>query len=103
MARPSALTSRLQVDQRAKRLRSEESGWTRSRCLGIAMAALKAWQWTHYLENGGDPGPLAGTFPKLPEELGSWVVVGAHPPERDSHAIREACCGARPQSPTSRR
>lgn len=77
MARPIDPLSRLQVEQRAKRLRSEESGWTRSLCLGIALAALKAWQWTHYLENGGEPGPLAGTFPKLPEEPGAWVVVGA--------------------------
>ncbi len=81
MARPIDPTSRLQVEKRAKRLRSEESGWTRSLCLGIAMAALKAWQWNHYLENGGEPGPLAGTFPKLPEEPGAWVVVGAHPPK----------------------
>jgi hypothetical protein len=79
MARPIDPTSRIQVEQRAKRLRSEESGWTRSLCLGIALAALKAWQWTHYLENGGDPGPLAGSFPKLPEEPGCWVVVGARP------------------------
>jgi DNA-binding transcriptional regulator YiaG len=79
MARPIDPTSRNQIEQRAKRLRSEESGWTRSLCLGIAMAALKAWQWAHYLESRGELGPLAGPFPKLPEEPGSWVLVGAHP------------------------
>jgi len=65
------------VEKRANRLRSEESGWTESLSLAIAMAALKAWQWSHYLENGGQAGPLAGTFPRLPEEPGSWVLVGA--------------------------
>ena len=86
MARPIDPTSRNQIEQRARRLRSEESGWTRSLCLGIAMAALKAWQSAHYLENGGEPGPLAGSFPKLPEEPGSWVMVGAievHNPKED--------------------
>lgn len=77
MARPIDPTSQLQVEKRARWLRSEESGWTQSLALAIAMAALKAWQWSHYLENGGEPGPLAGTFPRLPEELGSWVLVGA--------------------------
>lgn len=77
MARPIDPTSQLQVEKRAKWLRSEESGWTQSLALAIAMAALKAWKWSHYLENGGEPGPLAGTFPRLPEEPGSWVLVGA--------------------------
>lgn len=77
MARPVDPTSQLQVEKRARWLRSEESGWTQSLALAIAMAALKAWQWSHYLENGGEPGPLAGTFPRLPEEPGSWVLVGA--------------------------
>lgn len=77
MARPIDPTSQLQVEKRARWLRSEESGWTQSLALAIAMAALKAWQWSHYLENGGEPGPLAGTFPRLPEEPGSWVLVGA--------------------------
>jgi hypothetical protein len=77
MARPTDPTSQLQVEKRARWLRSEESGWTQSLALAIAMAALKAWQWSHYLENGGEPGPLAGTFPRLPEEPGSWVLVGA--------------------------
>ena len=77
MARPTDPTSQLQVEKRAKWLRSEESGWTESLSLAIAMAALKAWQWSHYLENGGEAGPLAGTFPRLPEEPGSWVLVGA--------------------------
>jgi hypothetical protein len=43
----------------------------------VARAALKAYQWNHYLENGGKLGPLAGTFPCLPEKPGSRVVVGA--------------------------
>jgi hypothetical protein len=77
MARPTDPTSQNQVEKRANRLRSEESGWTESLSLAIAMAALKAWQWSHYLENGGEAGPLAGTFPRLPEEPGSWVLVGA--------------------------
>jgi DNA-binding XRE family transcriptional regulator len=77
MARPIDPTSRNQIEQRAKRLRSEESRWTQSLCLGIAMAALKAWQWAHYLENGGEPGPLANSFPKLPDAPGAWVMVGA--------------------------
>ena len=77
MARPIDPTSQLQVEKRARWLRSEESGWTQSLALAIAMAALKAWQWSHYLENGGEAGPLAGTFPRLPEEPGSWVLVGA--------------------------
>lgn len=77
MARPTDPTSQLQVEKRAKWLRSEESGWTESLVLSIALAALKAWQWSHYLENGGVLGPLAGTFPQLPEEPGSWVMVGA--------------------------
>ena len=77
MARPTNPTSQRQVEMRAQWLRSEESGWTQSLALAIAMAALKAWQWSHYLENGGEPGPLAGTFPRLPEEPGSWVLVGA--------------------------
>lgn len=77
MARPTDPSSQLQVEKRAKWLRSEESGWTESLSLAIAMAALKAWQWSHYLENGGEAGPLAGTFPRLPEEPGSWVLVGA--------------------------
>lgn len=77
MARPTDPTSQRQVEMRARWLRSEESGWTQSLALAIAMAALKAWQWSHYLENGGEPGPLAGTFPRLPEEPGSWVLVGA--------------------------
>jgi hypothetical protein len=77
MARPTDPTSQLQVEKRAKWLRSEESGWTESLSLAIAMAALKAWQWSHYLENGGEAGPLAGTFPRLPEDPGSWVLVGA--------------------------
>ena len=77
MARPTDPTSQLQVGKRAQWLLSEESGWTESLSLAIAMAALKAWQWSHYLENGGEAGPLAGTFPRLPEEPGSWVLVGA--------------------------
>ena len=77
MARPIDPTSQLQVEKRAKWLRSKESGWTQSLALAIALAALKAWQWSHYLENGGEPGPLVGTFPRLPEEPGSWVLVGA--------------------------
>lgn len=77
MARPIDPTSQLQVEKRATWLRSEESGWTQSLALAIAMAAFKAWQWSHYLENGGEAGPLAGTFPRLPEEPGSWVLVGA--------------------------
>lgn len=77
MARPIDPTSQLQVEKRAKWLRSEGSGWTQSLALAIAMAALKAWQWSHYLESGGEAGPLAGTFPRLPEEPGSWVLVGA--------------------------
>jgi hypothetical protein len=77
MARPTDPASQLQVGKRAQWLRSEESGWTESLSLAIAMAALKAWQWSHYLENGGEAGPLAGTFPRLPEEPGSWVLVGA--------------------------
>lgn len=77
MARPVDPTSQLQVEKRAQRLRSEESGWTESLSLAVAMAALKAWQWNHYLESGGERGPLAGPFPKLPEEPGSWVLVGA--------------------------
>ena len=77
MARPVDPASQNQVEKRAKWLRSEESGWTQSLALAIAMAALKAWQWSHYLESGGEVGPLAGTFPRLPEEPGSWVLVGA--------------------------
>jgi len=77
MARPTDPTSQRQVEKRAQWLRSEESGWTESLSLAIAMAALKAWQWSHYLDNGGVAGPLAGTFPRLPEEPGSWVLVGA--------------------------
>jgi len=77
MARPTDPTSQLQVEKRANRLRSEESGWTESLSLAVALAALKAWQWNHYLESGGERGPLAGSFPKLPEEPGSWVLVGA--------------------------
>ncbi|MBM5801732.1 MAG: helix-turn-helix transcriptional regulator [Cyanobacteria bacterium K_DeepCast_35m_m2_023] len=77
MARPVDPTSQNQVEKRARLLRSEESGWTQSLALTIARAALKAWQWSHYLENGGEPGPLAGTFPRLPEEPGSCVLVGA--------------------------
>lgn len=77
MARPIDPLSRLQVEQRAKRLRSEESGWTQSLCDAIARAALKAWQWSHYIESGGEMGPRAGSFPKLPEEPGTWVMVGA--------------------------
>ena len=77
MARPTDPASQNQVGKRAQWLHSEESGWTESLSLAIAMAALKAWQWSHYLENGGEAGPLAGTFPRLPEEPGSWVLVGA--------------------------
>jgi len=77
MARPIDPASQNQVEKRARWLRDKESGWTQSLALAIAMAALKAWQWSHYLENGGEPGPLAGTFPRLPEEPGSWVLVGA--------------------------
>jgi DNA-binding transcriptional regulator YiaG len=77
MARPTDPLSQLQVEKRAQWLRSEESGWTESLSLAVAMAALKSWQWSHYLESGGERGPLAGPFPKLPEEPGSWVLVGA--------------------------
>ena len=77
MGRPLDPTSRNQVDQRTRRLREPESGWIRGLSMTVALAALKAYQWNHYLENGGEPGPLAGTFPRLPEEPGSRVVVGA--------------------------
>ena len=41
MARPTDPTSQLQVEKRAKWLRSEESGWTES--LSLAMAMEQAW------------------------------------------------------------
>jgi hypothetical protein len=58
MARPIDPTSRNQIEQRAKRLRSEESRWTQSLCLGIAMAALKATfglrdEYDSYVESDG--------------------------------------------------
>ena len=41
MARPTDPTSQNQVEKRANRLRSEESGWTES--LSLAMAREQAW------------------------------------------------------------
>jgi hypothetical protein len=75
MGRPLDPTSRNQVDQRAKRLRDPESGWASSLCLTIALAASRAEDWQRHLDGGGDPGPLLGSFPALPEEPGSVVQV----------------------------
>lgn len=66
MTRSTYPTSQVLAEKRAQRLCSEESGWTESLTLTVALAALKAWQWSHYLENGGEAVPLAGTFPRLP-------------------------------------
>lgn len=75
MGRPLDPTSRNQVDQRARRLRDPESRWAFSLCLTIARAASRADDWHRHLEAEGDPGPLLGSFPALPEEPGSVVQV----------------------------
>jgi len=76
MGRPIDPTSRNQVDQRAKRLRDPESRWRELLLETLALGCLKAQRWALYLEEGGDPGPLVGPFPKLPETLGEEVRIG---------------------------
>jgi hypothetical protein len=98
MGRPIDPTSRNQVDQRAKRLRGDthkegcSQSWSWVLGMNISLAALTAHRWNHHLEQGGEPGPLVGSFPALPEEPGTVVVVGLS--EEDPPPSRELAPGA---------
>lgn len=99
MGRPIDPTSRNQVDQRAKRLRGDahkegcSQSWSWVLCMNISLAAMTAHRWNRHLEQGGEPGPLMGSFPALPEEPGTVVVVGhseADPPPPSSELVSGA-------------
>ncbi|MFM7676097.1 MAG: hypothetical protein ACKO5F_11060, partial [Synechococcus sp.] len=92
MARPIDPTSRNQVDQRAKLLRDPARGWTQALGLVIARTALKAERWDRYINSGGDPGPLVGSFPALPDTSGSVVQVGGR--EEDPFTTRSVLVSA---------
>jgi hypothetical protein len=77
MGRPINPTSRNQVDLRARELRDPDHGWTDLLLQTLAVGCLKAQRWKLHLEDGGEPGPLLGTFPKLPDTPGQRVRIGA--------------------------
>jgi hypothetical protein len=77
MGRPINPTSRNQVDLRARELRDPENGWTDLLLQTLAVGCLKAQRWQLHLDDGGEPGPLLGTFPKLPDTPGQGVRIGA--------------------------
>lgn len=77
MGRPINPTSRNQVDLRARELRDPENGWTDLLLQKLALGCLHAQRWHLYIQDGGEPGPLAGTFPQLPDTPGQRVRIGA--------------------------
>jgi hypothetical protein len=76
MGRPINPTSRNQVDLRARELRDPENGWTELLLQKLALGCLHAQRWSLHIQDGGEPGPLAGTFPQLPDTPGQRVRIG---------------------------
>ena len=76
MGRPINPTSRNQVDLRARELRDPENGWTDLLLQKLALGCLHAQRWSLHLQDGGEPGPLVGTFPQLPDTPGQRVRIG---------------------------